>query len=237
MGFVAATADAVVALFSLIVAVAAPLFDSQIVLPGRLFAALLVDIFRWFVAEFGHYLVADPPPFFRGLVWLSLAFLWVCVANLYGILARRPWSAATSLMAGGFMLTYLSVIFGEMVGSGRLTLKLIQLYVPLALFAITAILRGFSTCSARGTAVSSHAPTALDLDLWNTIEVVQPYYDYEVAMLNPKAGGVTWAMVPLSIGSFLRRPTSPHQDWPLSVCSYVADAQPPLGDLRCLDHI
>ncbi|XBI25243.1 sigma intracellular receptor 2-like isoform X2 [Triticum dicoccoides] len=110
MGAVSATADVVVALFSLIMAVAAPLFDSQIVLPRGLHPAPLVDIHRWFTVAFGHYLVADPPPFFLGLVWLDLAFLWpVCVANLYGILARRRWSAATSLMAGVYMLTYLVV--------------------------------------------------------------------------------------------------------------------------------
>lgn len=108
MGFVTAAADAVVALLSLTMAVAAPLFDAQVVLPRGLYAAPLVGIHRWFAAEFGHYLVADPPPFFRGLVWLDLAFLWpVCVANLYGILARRPWSAATSIMAGVYVLTYM----------------------------------------------------------------------------------------------------------------------------------
>ena len=108
MGAVSAAADGVVVLFSLIFTVAAPLFDSQIVLPRRLYPALLVDIYRWFIAEFDQYLIADPPPFFIGLVWLELGFLWpVCVANLYGILRRRRWAATTSLMAGVYMLTYL----------------------------------------------------------------------------------------------------------------------------------
>ena len=110
MAVVTVAVDAVVALFSLTMAVAVPLFDSQVVLPPGLYPAPLVGIFRWFIAEFGHYVVADPPPFFRSLVWLDLAFLWpVSVANLYGILARRRWSAATSLMAGVYMLTYLVV--------------------------------------------------------------------------------------------------------------------------------
>ena len=112
MAVVTVAVDAVVALFSLTMAVAVPLFDSQVVLPPGLYPAPLVGIFRWFVAEFGHYVVADPPPFFRGLVWLDLAFLWpVSVANLYGILTRRRWSAATSLMAGVHMLTYLVFFF------------------------------------------------------------------------------------------------------------------------------
>uniref|UniRef100_A0A453E437 Uncharacterized protein n=2 Tax=Aegilops tauschii subsp. strangulata TaxID=200361 RepID=A0A453E437_AEGTS len=44
MGAVSALADVVVAPFSLIMAVAAPLFDSQVVLPRRLYPAPLVDI-------------------------------------------------------------------------------------------------------------------------------------------------------------------------------------------------
>ncbi|XP_062203077.1 uncharacterized protein LOC133905358 [Phragmites australis] len=153
--------DAVVALFSLIITVAAPLFDSQVVLPRSLYPAPLVNIYRWFMAEFDHYLVADPPPFFRGLVWLALALLWpVCVANLYGILARRRWVATTSLVAGVYMLTYLSAIFGEMLGSGRATLKLVLLYVPFLVFAVTLVLRGLCPCPELVTAVSSVASSA-----------------------------------------------------------------------------
>ena len=110
MAVASAALDAVVALFSLIMAVAAPLFDSQVVLPLSLYPPPLVDVFRWFIAEFDNYIVADRPPFFRGLIWLDLDFLWpVSVANLYGILVRRRWSATTSLMAGVYMLTYLVI--------------------------------------------------------------------------------------------------------------------------------
>ncbi|TVU39429.1 hypothetical protein EJB05_12848, partial [Eragrostis curvula] len=145
MGVVSAAVDAVVALFSLIMAVTAPLFDSQVVLPLTLYPLPLVDIFRWL---FDHYLAADPPPFFRGLVWLDLALLWpVSVANLYGILTRRPWSATTSLMAGVHMVTYLFAIFGEMFSSGRETPKLILLYVPFIVFAVASVMRGLCSCS------------------------------------------------------------------------------------------
>ena len=83
MAVASSALDAVAALFSLIMAVAAPLFDSQVVLPLSLYPALLVDVFRWFIAEFDNYSVADRPPFLRGLVWLDLAFLWpVSIANL-----------------------------------------------------------------------------------------------------------------------------------------------------------
>ncbi|RCV18851.1 hypothetical protein SEVIR_3G350700v4 [Setaria viridis] len=157
MAVVSKAADAVAALFSLLIAVAAPLFDSQVVLSRRLYPAPLVNVYRWFAAEVDHYLVADPPPFFRGLVWLALAFLWpVCVANLYGVLARRRWAATTSLMAGVFMLTYLSAMFGEMLGSGRATPKLVQFYVPFVVIAVVLVLRGLCSCSqVPAAAVSS----------------------------------------------------------------------------------
>ncbi|CAD6220247.1 unnamed protein product [Miscanthus lutarioriparius] len=109
MAVASAALDAVVALFSLIMAVAAPLFDSQVVLPLSLYPALLVDVFRWFIAEFDNYSVADRPPFLRGLVWLDLAFLWP------------------------------SAMFGEMLGSGKATPKLLGLYLVFVVFAISRV--------------------------------------------------------------------------------------------------
>lgn len=151
--------DAVAALFSLVMALGAPLFDSQVVLPLSLYPAPLVDVFRWFVAEFDNYIVADRPPFFRGLVWLDLAFLWpVSLANLYGIIARRRWSATTSLMAGVHMLTYLSAMFGEMLGSGRATPKLLGLYVLFLVFAVASVARGLCSRSAQATPAAGPSP-------------------------------------------------------------------------------
>ncbi|KAG8080678.1 hypothetical protein GUJ93_ZPchr0007g3971 [Zizania palustris] len=106
MGVVSAAADAAVVLFSLTIAVAAPLIDAQSVLPRHFFPAPLVALKRWYADEFGDYLVARPPGFLRGLVWLELAFLWpLSVATLYGVLARRRWAATTSLVAGVSTLT------------------------------------------------------------------------------------------------------------------------------------
>ncbi|KAG2621441.1 hypothetical protein PVAP13_3NG239151 [Panicum virgatum] len=132
-------ADAAVALFSLVIAVAAPLIDSQVVLPQHLYPAPLFD----------HYLLAGRPPFLRGFVWLALTFLWpVCIANLYGILARRRWvAAATTLMAGVTMLTYLSAIFGEMLGSGIASPKLVKFYSVFVVVAVALVLRGLCLCS------------------------------------------------------------------------------------------
>ncbi|XP_066353410.1 uncharacterized protein [Miscanthus floridulus] len=154
-------ADAAVALFSLVIAVAAPLIDSQVVLPRHLYPAPLVSVFQWFVDEFDHYLLAGPPPFLHGFVWLTLTFLWpVCIANLYGILARRRWvAAATTLMAGVTMLTYLSAIFAEILGSGRATPKLVKFYSPFVVIAVALVLRGLCLCSdleVPATAVESY---------------------------------------------------------------------------------
>jgi len=106
MGVVSAVADLAVAVFSLTIAVAAPLMDAQTVLPPGLHPAPLVELKRWCAAEYGDYLMARPPGFFRGLIWLELAFQWpLAVATLYGLLTRRRWVATTSLMAGVSTLT------------------------------------------------------------------------------------------------------------------------------------
>ncbi|KAL6639476.1 hypothetical protein ACP70R_023206 [Stipagrostis hirtigluma subsp. patula] len=161
MGFVSAAADAAVALFSLTIAVAAPLIDAQSVVPHGFFPAPLLELKRWYAAEFGDYLVANPPGFLRGLVWLELVFLWpLAVATLYGLLNRRRWVSTASLMAGVSTLTSMSAILGEMIGSGRATPKLLQMYVPFAVFAVIAILRGLCSCSERATAGSSLGPSA-----------------------------------------------------------------------------
>jgi hypothetical protein len=106
MGVVSAVADAVVVLFCLTIVVAAPLIDGQSLLPHTLYPAPLRDLKRWYAAEFGDYLMAQPPAFLRGLFWLELAFLWpLAIATLYGVLAKRRWAATTSLIAGVTTLT------------------------------------------------------------------------------------------------------------------------------------
>ncbi|EAZ03752.1 hypothetical protein OsI_25881 [Oryza sativa Indica Group] len=106
MGLLSTAADAAVVLFSLAVAAAAPLIDAQAVLPRRLFPAPHVRLHRWYATEFGDYLAAEPPGFFRGLVWLELVLHWpLSVATLYGVLARRPWAGATALAAGVSVVT------------------------------------------------------------------------------------------------------------------------------------
>jgi len=160
MGVVSAVADLAVAVFSLTIAVAAPLMDAQTVLPPGLHPAPLVELKRWYDAEYGDYLMARPPGFFRGIICLELAFQWpLAVATLYGILTRRRWVATTSLMTGVSTLTSMSAILGELLSSGKATPKLLQVYVPFAAFAVIAILRGLCSCSPRTTTGSSVGPS------------------------------------------------------------------------------
>nr|TKW31601.1 hypothetical protein SEVIR_2G116300v2 [Setaria viridis] len=106
MGVVSAAADLAIAVFSLSIAVAAPLLDGQSVLPGDLYPAPLVELKRWYAAEFDDYLMARPPGFFRGIICHELAFQWpLAVATLYGLLTGRRWVATTSLMSGVATLT------------------------------------------------------------------------------------------------------------------------------------
>ncbi|RCV10412.1 hypothetical protein SETIT_2G110400v2 [Setaria italica] len=161
MGVVSAAADLAIAVFSLTIAVAAPLIDGQSVLPGDLYPAPLVELKRWYASEFDDYLMARPPGFFRGIICLELAFQWpLAVATLYGLLTGRRWVATTSLMSGVVTLTSMSAVLGDMLGSGKATPKLLQMYAPFLVFAIIAILRGLCSCSERTTAGSSLRPSA-----------------------------------------------------------------------------
>ncbi|XP_038981873.1 sigma intracellular receptor 2-like [Phoenix dactylifera] len=143
MGLISGLVDAVVVLFSAVLAVAVPLIDAQTVLPGSLFPAPLVGLKQWYGEEYGDYLMAEKPHFFVGLVWVEIAFLWpLSLANIYGILARRRWSATTSLMAGISTATSMAALMAELKLSGKASDRLIQTYSLFWVFALFATLRG-----------------------------------------------------------------------------------------------
>lgn len=106
MGFVSGVVDFVILLFSAVLILAAPLIDAQTCLPSRFFPPALIDLRRWYIEEFDDYLLKENPHFFVGLAWIEIVFIWpLSIANVYGILARRPWAATTSLMAGVSIVT------------------------------------------------------------------------------------------------------------------------------------
>nr|CAD1819158.1 unnamed protein product [Ananas comosus var. bracteatus] len=161
MGLISRVLDAAVVAFSAAVAVAAPLIDAQALVPARLVPAPVAELRRRYAAEFGDYLVAELPLFFRGLVLVEIAFLWpLSLANLYGVLAGRRWASTTSLMAGVSTATSMAAILAELLGSGRASDKLLQMYVPFMVFALCAILRGLLPRPGRAVAAASHAPPA-----------------------------------------------------------------------------
>ncbi|TVU17317.1 hypothetical protein EJB05_33341 [Eragrostis curvula] len=161
MGILSAVANAAVAILCLSVAITSPLLVAQAVLPSSLYPEPLQALRRWYTAEFDDYLLAKPPGFFRGVALLELVFLWpIAVATLYGVLARCPWVATTSLMAGVNTLTSTTAILGDILGSGRATPKLLLSYVPFGVLSVIAILRGLCSCSQRAAAGSSPASSS-----------------------------------------------------------------------------
>uniref|UniRef100_A0A7N0VHM4 EXPERA domain-containing protein n=1 Tax=Kalanchoe fedtschenkoi TaxID=63787 RepID=A0A7N0VHM4_KALFE len=106
MGFLRVAVEAILFLGFLVIAVFAPTLDAQTCLPSNVFPDALVDLKKWYSAEYGDYLTAEKPSFFVGLIWVELVFQWpLAVVNLYGIVARKSWFSTTCLMYGVSTLT------------------------------------------------------------------------------------------------------------------------------------
>ncbi|KAK9285720.1 hypothetical protein L1049_024919 [Liquidambar formosana] len=156
MGVLHKLLDAVLFLFFLIIAVAAPLIDAQTCLPLEFFPDFLVDLKQWYSREYGDYLFVEKPAFFIGIVWLELLFQWpLSLINLYGIFAQAPWFNITCLIYGVSVFTSMIAILAELIGSGKASDKLVMVYFPFMGFAILAILRGLLPNSSK--TYSSHS--------------------------------------------------------------------------------
>ncbi|KAF7139935.1 hypothetical protein RHSIM_Rhsim06G0160800 [Rhododendron simsii] len=106
MGVFLVLIDALLFFFFTIVAICAPLIDSQACLPAHLYPKVLVNLTSWYSSEFGDYLMVEKPNFFVGLVWLELLFAWpLSLLNLYAILGGRSWFRTTCLVYGVSTLT------------------------------------------------------------------------------------------------------------------------------------
>ncbi|KAG0479245.1 hypothetical protein HPP92_009895 [Vanilla planifolia] len=153
--------DYVVVLFSTVLALAVPLIDAQVLLPEAFYPMPLVQLKRWYVEEYGDYLSKEKPYFFIGLVWVEIVLLWpLSLANVYGILTRRSWAAATSIMAGVSVATSMAAVMAELLGSGRASEKLLQLYTPFIAFSVVAILRGLLAGPCHAPIRPPHAPSS-----------------------------------------------------------------------------
>ncbi|ESQ51823.1 hypothetical protein EUTSA_v10017325mg [Eutrema salsugineum] len=162
MGAFCKLIDAVLFLFFALMAVVAPLIDGQTTLPGAIYPAFLVDLYRWYGDEFGDYLVMEKPNFLVGLVWHELLLLWpLSIVNIYAILAGKSWFGTTSMVYGASLVTSMAAILGEMVGSGRATERLLMMYVPFMGIGILALLRGLLSQSNKSGGAVGKRPANL----------------------------------------------------------------------------
>ncbi|XP_022775737.1 sigma intracellular receptor 2-like [Durio zibethinus] len=135
--------DSILLLMFVLISVAAPLVDSQTCLPETIYPDLLVRIYKWYAAEFQHFLLVEKPHFFVALVWLELVFQWpLALLNVYGMLASKPWFNTTCLIFGASFITSLAAIVGEILGSPKASDKLLKSYYPFMGFGVLALLRG-----------------------------------------------------------------------------------------------
>ncbi|XP_050382870.1 uncharacterized protein LOC126799667 [Argentina anserina] len=159
MGALLKLVDAVLFLFFIVIAVAAPLIDAQTCLPQSLFPSFIVELKSWYAREYGDYLVTQKPHFFVGIVWLELLFQWpLALANLYGILASKSWFNTTCLIYGVSVMTSMVTILSEMILSGKASDKLLFMYIPFLGLGVLAILRGLVTPSRTTTSIIGKRP-------------------------------------------------------------------------------
>ncbi|CAH9071405.1 unnamed protein product [Cuscuta epithymum] len=150
MGALVKLTDLIVFIFFLLIAIAAPLFDAQCILPQNIFPTFVVDLKVWYTQEYGDYLVSEKPHFFVGLIWLELLFAWpLSVISLYGIAAGKSWVSTTCLLYGSSTLTSMVAILAEQMQSNRASEKLLMMYYPFLGFAFLAIFRGLVPISKR----------------------------------------------------------------------------------------
>ncbi|GJW22467.1 sigma intracellular receptor 2-like protein [Tanacetum coccineum] len=156
MGALLKVIDAIIFFFFLIIAIGAPLLDSQTILPTSIYPDILVQLKTWYTHEYDDYLFVEKPHFFLGIVWLQLVFAWpLAVASLYGIVSGKSWLGTTCLMYGVTTLTSMAAITSELLGSGKASEKLLKLYLPFMGFAVLAILRGLLPHSEKSKAIST----------------------------------------------------------------------------------
>ncbi|EEF38190.1 sigma intracellular receptor 2 [Ricinus communis] len=158
MGAITKLIDAILFLFFVVIAVAAPLIDAQTCLPLNLFPDMLIDLKKWYSNEYGDYLVSEKPHFFVGVVWIELLFQWpLALFNLYGILASKPWFNTTCLIYGASVFTSMGAIMAELMGSGKATERLMMVYAPFMGLGILAILRGLMPNSSASIVLGKRA--------------------------------------------------------------------------------
>ncbi|KAB2053123.1 hypothetical protein ERO13_A12G157100v2 [Gossypium hirsutum] len=138
----------------------APLICAQTVLPETSFPEALIHLKQCYSDDFQDYLMADKPHFFVALVWLELTFQWpLALLNIYGILASKSWFNNTCLIYGASVITSVSAVLGELIGSHKASEKLLQLYWVFMGAGVVAMLRGLVPQSSK-TPIIGKRPAA-----------------------------------------------------------------------------
>ncbi|OMO72327.1 Transmembrane protein 6/97 [Corchorus olitorius] len=151
MGILCKLVDALLLVVFVVMLLIGPLIDAQTVLPETAFPDVLVRLKKSYADEYKDFIMVEKPHFFVGLVWLELIFQWpLLLFNIYGILASKPWFNTTCLIFGASVITAMSAILGELIGSQRASDKLLMMYSPFMGVGVLALLRGLVPRSGKG---------------------------------------------------------------------------------------
>lgn len=144
VGVVMKVIDAIVLGLLVVIALAVPLFDAQLILPPHLFPEFLIHFKDWLTLQLDHYMLVEKPYFYVGFAWLQLLFNWpLSIAALYSFAAGNTTCFTTTCLPLAVSLfTCLVAILGELLGSGRGSDKLLVFYFAFLSCAVLAILRG-----------------------------------------------------------------------------------------------
>ncbi|XVF03067.1 hypothetical protein REPUB_Repub04eG0228700 [Reevesia pubescens] len=140
---------------------AGPLIDAQIVLPETTFPDVLIRLKQSYAEEYQDYLMVEKPHFFKALVWLELVFQWPLVLlNIYGILASKPWFNTTCLIYGASVITAMTALLGELLGSQKASDKLLKMYSPFMGLGVLALMRGLVPQSGKAPIIGKRPALA-----------------------------------------------------------------------------
>ncbi|KAK3205070.1 hypothetical protein Dsin_019116 [Dipteronia sinensis] len=108
----------------------------------------------------GDYLFTEKPYFFVGVVWLELLFLSpFSIVSIFGILCSKPWFNTTCLIYGISIATPITIVLGELMGSGKASEKLMMMYSPSMDLCVLAFLCGLIMCSSKTSLALSKRST------------------------------------------------------------------------------
>ncbi|KAB2041525.1 hypothetical protein ES319_D02G153300v1 [Gossypium barbadense] len=161
MGILCKVVDMLLLVAFMVMLVAGPLIDAQLVLPEATFPEVLVRLKQQYAEEYQDYLMVEKPHFFVALVWLELIFQWPLVLlNIYGILASKHWFHTTCLIYGASVITAMTALLGELMGSQKASDKLLTVYSPFMGLGVLAFLRGLVPNSGKALTIGKRPAMA-----------------------------------------------------------------------------